>query len=245
MLTAAVSAQDKSLSLYFSFDEAAGDEVRDRSGNKNNGTFKGTVKWVGGKFNDGGLELRSPFGSIVVQHADNLEPDELTAAAWIFDNGDAPYPFKLVGKAEGRFGVLEGWVCGVSGNGHQMYPEFQDVDKRYLTFEGKDAVPTGEWVHLAWTYSLKEKALTAWLNGEENRRLQTGGKPIAKTGVSLVVGSQPWAIGAHSFKGVIDELRIYRRALSEKELNNLMKSQKQAVEPSGKLATTWASLKGQ
>jgi len=40
------SALDKSILLYFSFDAGSGRTVIDESGNGNDGTLKGNVKWV-------------------------------------------------------------------------------------------------------------------------------------------------------------------------------------------------------
>ena len=51
--------------------------------------------------------------------------------------------------------------------------------------------------------------------------------------------------GLREFEGVIDEVKIWNRILSEKEVNHHMSVGKGqvSVEPEGKLATTWSQLK--
>ena len=248
MLTSTAAAQN--LVIYFNFDEGGGDTVTDGSGNGNNGAIMGESEWTDGKEGFGGaLEFfADPVqGHVRVEDSDSLKIGGLTAAAWIFDLGDAPYPFKLIGQAEGRFGVLEGWVCGISGNGHVMYPEIQDTDLNAISFQGPEAIPTGEWAHLAWTYSVAEQTLTGWVNGEVNHTRDIPGKPIRTNfdtagELGLIIGAQPWNPGAHGYHGIVDEVAVYDDALTQDQIMALMDSPT-AVEPSGKLATTWASLK--
>ncbi len=48
-------------------------------------------------------------------------------------------------------------------------------------------------------------------------------------------------------RGIIDEIAIFNKALSESEIKSVMTGLARtfAVEPSGKLATTWATTKTQ
>jgi len=43
----------------------------------------------------------------------------------------------------------------------------------------------------------------------------------------------------NSFSGIIDEVAIYNRVLTEEEINQDMLGVMYAVAPAGKLATTW------
>ena len=43
---------------------------------------------------------------------------------------------------------------------------------------------------------------------------------------------------------MIDEVRLYNRALSEKEILNNLEAEGLAVEPAGKLSLTWGQIKG-
>ena len=64
------AAEDKSLVLYFDFEDGAGKTVTDRSEYGNDGTIEGNAKWVDGNFGQG-LEFDgSSF--IVVPDADEF-----------------------------------------------------------------------------------------------------------------------------------------------------------------------------
>ena len=45
------------------------------------------------------------------------------------------------------------------------------------------------------------------------------------------------------FDGLIDEVRLWHRVLTEKEIADSMELMSLSVDPQGKLATTWSKLK--
>ncbi len=45
-----ITAKDEALVLYYDFEEGRGDTVGDKSGNGNDATIKGKLKWVDGKY---------------------------------------------------------------------------------------------------------------------------------------------------------------------------------------------------
>lgn len=67
----------------------------------------------------------------------------------------------------------------------------------------------------------------------------------------LNANDDPWRIGQdcerlnYVFAGIIDEVRLWNRALSEDEINTFMEQgvDALAVEAGGKLSTTWGYLK--
>jgi hypothetical protein len=103
-----------------------------------------------------------------------------------------------------------------------------------------------EWQHYAGTYSRADALAVLYINGEkvgeEKARLDT---PIADN----------WGNGARvgfnidnkrPFTGLMDELNVWKRGLTEEEVNAIMNDSVEvflAVEAHGKLATTWGNLK--
>ena len=71
----------------------------------------------------------------------------------------------------------------------------------------------GQWTHLAATYGASR--LRLYVNGTEVSSAPSGGR-IRRSGAPLRIGGT--SVGGDWFKGVIDEVRIYRRALSPKEI---------------------------
>jgi hypothetical protein len=79
---------------------------------------------------------------------------------------------------------------------------------------GTAALPTGAWTHLAVTYDGANMRL--YVNGVLVRTTARAGAMIATDGVLHIGGNQVW--GGEFFGGVMDEIRIYNRALSVSEI---------------------------
>ena len=100
----------------------------------------------------------------------------------------------------------------------------------------------GEWHHVVGTY-----------DGEE-MKIYVDGKLEATSSVQSGQINYPdrvfFSIGAYKddnedfvHKGMLDEVRLYDRALTEKEVLNNMEAEGLAVEPAGKLSLTWGQIK--
>ncbi|HSJ74142.1 MAG TPA: LamG domain-containing protein, partial [Miltoncostaeaceae bacterium] len=74
-------------------------------------------------------------------------------------------------------------------------------------------VPLGKWTHLAATYG--GARLRLYVNGTEVSSAPAGGR-IRRSKGPLRIGGN--SVGGDWFKGVIDEVRIYRRALSRQQI---------------------------
>ena len=104
-----------------------------------------------------------------------------------------------------------------------------------------DLPETGEFVHLAFTNDTKKAKI--YVDGDEVADGDTPGK--------LGANDDPWRIGQdcerenYIFAGIIDEVRLWNRALSDEEINTFMEqgADALAVEAAGKLSTTWGRLK--
>lgn len=81
-----------------------------------------------------------------------------------------------------------------------------------------DAVPTGEWSHLAVVVDQSLGRVTYYRNGKQVGR-QSGILPFAPSDQPILLGSN--AMGEGHFQGKLDELYLYQRALSAEEVNAL------------------------
>ena len=86
-----------------------------------------------------------------------------------------------------------------------------------------------------------ERKVFCKMDGEEVATGPATIKEIPDTEVNFSIGGRE--LGGDLVDGIIDEVAVYRRALTEDEIKQDMKGIKTAVSPSGKLATTWASIK--
>jgi hypothetical protein len=77
------------------------------------------------------------------------------------------------------------------------------------------------------------KNFIIYLNGEINAATTFSGQ-ILQTPIDLTIGQVLPNNNAHNFKGVLDDIRIYNRALSPEEIKSLYKSQT-GIEVNGSL----------
>jgi len=84
---------------------------------------------------------------------------------------------------------------------------------------GTAALPLGVWSHVAVTYDGARQRI--YVNGSEvANRVQTGA--IAVSGSPLRIGGNGAFSGGEFFRGLIDEVRVYNRALTLAEIQSDM-----------------------
>ncbi len=228
-------------------DEGDGDTAFDSSGNGHHGTISGAA-WAEGVFGSalsfdgvddfvdcGNSELlRISTGSMAAWINTNVEDDSgLSAVTLPFDDGDAwDAPWRSLGLGSWR-GQLRYWMA-VDGQNAEMQP---------------GNLNTNQWYHLVATFDGTTRK--AYLDGElvfeaETPGMITYGDPPP----SFVIGDRNVnrAASGELMNGFVDEVAVFNVALSDADVQQLMADGLQgvvAVEPTGKLATTWANVKSQ
>jgi hypothetical protein len=81
-----------------------------------------------------------------------------------------------------------------------------------------------DWHHYAMTYN--GSAIVLYLDGVECSRVECTGKIRRDASRDIVIGRNPWR---DSFEGLIDEIRIYDRALSEDEIKQIMEGKENLI----------------
>lgn len=226
------------LVLYHSYDEGDGDVAADLSGSGHDGKID-NPEWVDGKF--GGALNFGGAGSgtwVTVESTDALNVDECTFMAWIYaEQWDGTR--QIVGKS------VHG---GCTGRGqYGLFSEGGIFKLRFETAGGRadintDLPATEMWLHVAFTNDGSNGLI--YIDGKE---VQAGNVPG-----ELLPNEDPLRIAQdcdranNVFAGMIDEVHLWNRALSENEINTF-KDQNAggslAVSPSAKLSTTWGNLK--
>ena len=228
---------DESLILYFSFDELDGDKVIDHSQYANDGRVVGAPALVPGKFGNA-LKLNGQSDWIEVPHADILTVDEnVTVMAWI--NAE-----RHKGPNNQRW---QGIVAkGNNPRSYSFYTEFPS-GCLHLSAGGEGSLCTGkvalnEWQHV--TAHVEDGTHRYWLNGEaigefERSSILPGGVDTADVLIGRTHEDD------REFLGLIDDIRIWNRALNTEEILKEKDAPLVPVEPRGKLSVTWATLKFQ
>ena len=226
------------LVFYHSYDQGDGDVAKDLSGNGHDGKID-KPNWVGGKFKkalqfDGG-------GSgtfVTIENTDTLNVDTCTFMAWVYSESWEGTR-QIVGKS------VHG---GCSGRGqYGLFSEGGSFKLRFETESGRsdlttDLPPIDEWLHVAFTNDGTTGKI--YIDGKEEATGNVLGK--LKTNVDPLRISQDCDRPNNVFDGVIDEVRLWNRALTENEIKSYMNRGADgvfAVNASGKITTTWGSLK--
>jgi hypothetical protein len=147
---------------------------------------------------------------VAVPHDDSLNPnEELTIMAWVRLE-DAEGAQMIVGKARNE----SGYVLGVSQG--QLVPEIWDSAGVSYTLSAGNIV-NGVWTHLALTWQTGDDMI-GYINGQEVGSWPAGDNGIGLTGARLIVGAAPWDAELGNVDGRIDEVAVFRRALSATEV---------------------------
>ncbi|MBD2410097.1 hypothetical protein FACHB389_08865 [Nostoc calcicola FACHB-389] len=217
------NASSTGLVGYWKFEEAIGNTVLDSSGNNNNGSLINSSRTVG--VSGQALEVsgkNNSSASIPASASLNSMTNQITVSAWVRPNVQ-PVGFQVaVNRQIGTLLHPDQFYLGFgTRNNVTTYKwELGTSDGEADVYQG---LPTTEnWVHLVGTYD--GSTIRLYVDG-----VQIGNNPL--TG-NILVDDNPVTIGAAEnyydgfplgdrFNGLIDEVRIYNRALSATEVKNL------------------------
>jgi YD repeat-containing protein len=202
---------------YWAFDAGSGTTAVDSSGNGNTGTLVNGPTWSAGRLNQG-LSFDGLSAYVNVPHTTALNAYPLTVAVWIKTN-----------TTTGVRGIVNKYVAG-STNGYQVFLNNGTLCAWYLR-DATNFVYDGT----ACTLSIPGYADNQWhqvvfvVDGAGGR-LYVDGLQKATLGWTGTTGApnttQPVHIGDYAgapgglFSGLIDDVRIYNRALSSTEISN-------------------------
>jgi len=226
------------LILYFSFDDVKGGKAVDLSGKGNDGVILGNSKTVAGKFGSA-LEFNGTDSCIEVKDNVNLNPKEITITVWV-----KLAELKRYGGIVAKWaGTWQGYLLQTSVN-HAIVPLIGDGSATYAYCGGIKDIKQDVWYHVAMTWN---GTLNFYVDGKEaNYDKATS---VFKTAGEMKVPADSLFVGKRAdnnsfFKGVMDEVMIFNKALSLQEVQATMTpSAPSAVSRAGKLSVTWAALK--
>ncbi len=243
-LAQAANEPEDSLILYMSFDTVDGKSTIDHSLYENHGEMMGNPKHVAGKFGKA-LKFNGVSEFVEIPHHESLTVDQdVTVMAWINTE-------RHTGPDNARWqGIM------AKGNNPRSYSLWTDENNKCLHFsvgppQGGGSVCQGEvklneWQHVV--AQINDGTHRYWINGQKVGEVGNKPDPPGLEDTSPVVIGTAGGGNIRYFLGMIDEVRIWNRALTEEEI--IEQKDKGhfeifAVDPKLKLATTWGSLKTQ
>ena len=221
---------EEGLVAYWPFDEGTGKAAADVTGNGHDGKFAGAPKWVDGKFGTA-LEFDGEEDHVVVSDDAELAIEEnITFMAW-FSPSDVLTSRRLMVKNNSIFVIFD---FG-DKNSIDFLVKPDNTFAESTTTDWK----IGEWYHFAGTFD--GKTMKVYVNGKLEGDVANN-VPIAPSNLELWIGGDDFGRPTDFFPGVIDEVRLYEKTLTEAEIQKVMETP-QDVEARGKLTTVWGKIK--
>ena len=198
----------------FGFGEGSGTTVSDASGNGNNGTILNATWTTAGRY---GSALLFNGSNAWVTVADSASLDLTTAMtieAWVRPTAAMGTSWRSIILKERPSGLSYSLYTNTTSGRPGPYINTGGAD---LNVRGTSSVPADAWTHLAATYN--GTMLQLYVNGTLVKSASFPGALVVSSGVLRIGGNSVWG---EWFKGYIDEVRIYKRALSAAEIVNDM-----------------------
>ncbi len=194
----------------WSFDEASGDTVQDASGRGNPGTISGAAR-VAGRFG-GGLSFDGVNDWVTVADSASLHlTTAMTIEAWVRPTALSTM-WRTVAIKERLPGEL---AYALYANTDTTRPSGHVSTSQEYGLRGPAALTIGSWAHLATTWD--GTTLRLFVNGTQVANALVTGTALSSTNPLRFGGNSIWS---EWFAGVIDEVRLYNRALSATEIQS-------------------------
>lgn len=201
------------LVAHWTLDETSGSTVTDSSGNGNDGTVNGSPTWEpnGGKIG-GGLDFEMTSGNYI--DADDpalIAPAPFAFSAWMYAR-----------SASGDWGTLidnAGLRCHL--NHWSEFIECTSDNSTYVnTPFGSLADILNRWVHITIVRNSSDE-FTFYIDGEQSGTADQNGGVSEVNGGFLSFGGRSDSASNKILDGLLDDVRIYNRALSSSEVQQI------------------------
>jgi len=218
--TVATATPVSGLAAEYGFNEDIGLVAKDGSGNGNTGALVNAAWTESGKYGSA-LSFSGSTSYLDVQPSPSLTTTgSMTWEAWIYPTTTPPDDGQIVAESD----ESAGWQLKTTPDtgsrtvGVAISPTANTRTQRY----GHTVLALNTWYHVAGVYNASSRALDVYVNGALDDGTLSGAVPSAQVvpaGVDVNVGRRT---GGFYFGGVIDELRVYNRALSATEIQSDM-----------------------
>ena len=196
----------------YGFEEGAGGSVADASGKNNNGSITAATWSNSGRYGKA-LSFNGSTALVTVPDSATLDvTSAITLEAWVNPSSTATSWRDILYKAPDTWFLM--------GFTPQGTPDFGGTFATGNVY-GSGALPVNTWTHLAATYDGAN--MRFYVNGVLANTVAQTGAILTSTG-DLSIGGDllPHDSGPHFWAGLIDEIRIYNRALTAAEVQTDM-----------------------
>ena len=201
-------AGDPDLAGHWRLDEGAGNTALDSSANGNDGTWSGGLTPVAG-FLGNGLDFDGQSGVVEVPASPSLDSlTTVTMTAWIRHTTSGGWR-SIVDKRDNSNDGFDLYI----NNQSRLFIRINDT-----TLSGSLTVADGNWHHVAGVYD--GSTMRLYVDGVADGTRNIGAVSLSTT-APLLLGEN-YARGNSFYAGTLDDVRVYSRALTAVEIDDLV-----------------------
>ncbi len=170
-----------------------------------------------------GVDDRVDIGNL------DVTGNEMTITFWYKADDFGVSDARFISKASGQFDDEHLWMVS-SLNSDKLRFRLRSNGQTTTLISPSGVLPVGEWTHVSAVYDGTQMRL--YTNGNEVARANKTGNIDSDPLVKVAIGNQPGDVtgGVRPFDGLIDEMRIYGRALSEVEIASVRDASPVAIQ---------------
>ncbi len=215
-MLAVVSSARAGLVAHWTFDETTGTVAQDSSGNGLDGTLVGGPQWVPGRI-DGALQFDGSNDYVRAPHIP-FDNRSFTIAMWVNPVLHTDQQVVFAQHQAGSTDLSLHFRLGGPGIGGGNVP-LRGVRMAFYANDLDTAggiIQDNTWYHITFWYDFENQNRKIYVNGVQEA--QGAATPYLGTSGDTRIGqwnNNQW------FRGIIDEVRIYNKALSQAEVASL------------------------
>ncbi len=199
--------------------------VFDYSGYANHGARQGDPVWVAG-YDGGALKFDGVGDYVEIDYSPIFALNDFTVSAWV-NIGTEPGTFGVFGTRAGEdntfdFKVMAENIHGDIGDGSTWIDTAIDIDPGDTGASGQGGdLAVGTWYLITYVIDNTNQQVRLYLDGDLKKTVAISGVPLLmKPGQTMRIGHT--GTGSEWMNGLIDDVRVYKKALSTKEVKILM-----------------------
>ena len=221
-----IPVTDPDLLGWWKLDEGSGTIAVDWSGHGNHGTLAGDPQWVDG-YDGGALEFDGSGDYVDIVYTPELSLNEFTVSAWV-NIAAEPGLFGIHGTRAGAeytfdVKVQATNIHGDIGDGAAWIDTAIDIESNHTgtTGQGGD-LPVDTWYMITYVIDNTNQQVRLYLDADLKRTIGISGTPLLmQAGQSMRIGHT--GTGTEWMNGLIDDVRIYSKALTQDEIKEVMR----------------------
>lgn len=204
-------ASSPSLVAHWAFEERSGDQASDSGDGGHTGRVVG-ASWAAGR-HGGGIRFSGQSDRVECGTWD-VDGETITLAAWIkCDSDSADNDARILSKAVGPQEQDHWWMLSTSTEGgeRRLRVRLRAGGSTTTLIASRGNLAPEVWTHVAASYDGAH--LRLFVNGVEAGSVPKTGRLATNASAAVWIGANP-PDGYAPFRGLIDDVRIYRSALT-------------------------------